>query len=78
MNEKKIWITGLVGAAVACSACVVAPALLLLLGGGALAFLSSWIGVVVPFVILSAGLVSYLWYRGRKKTRAARQAEQAP
>lgn len=68
-NMKKRVITGIVAAAVACSVCLVPTALVVVMGGGVLSLLNSWLGFSAVSVLTLGSMVAFgLWfYKARSR-----------
>lgn len=66
MNNKLLWISGVISAAVAAILCALPLILAVFVGTGALAYLSPWLDVIVaPIMIVVAAGFFYRWYRGK-------------
>lgn len=67
MNNKLMWISGVISAAVAAILCALPLILAVFVGTGALAYLPPWLDVIVaPILIVVAAGFFYRWYRGKK------------
>ncbi len=64
MNRDKLWLTGVIGAAVAGVVCLLPPILIALFGTTIIAFVPVWIDfVLIPVFLLFGTIACYAWYR---------------
>jgi ethanolamine transporter EutH len=68
-SMKKGVITGIVTAAVACSVCLVPTALAVVVGGGALSLLNTWLGfsAVTVLTLGAVGAFGLWFYKARSR-----------
>ena len=59
-NKRKLMITGVASAAIACLVCLVPAAIIVAGAGGAFAVFSGWLGYAAAAVV-ALGLASSLW-----------------
>ena len=67
MRQNKLWLTGLIGAAITGFAFLLPVILFVLFGSAVLAWVPSWLDyILVPDFLIFGSMASYAWYRRKK------------